>query len=382
MAGAKVSTDLHKVLCNVSYSISASSEGYLWLVPSPPSETGPMQRPSISDVATVAGVSRAAVSKVIRNAYGVSPDMRTRVEAAIEQLEYRPRTAARAMRGQSFTIGFEIPHLGNEFFTQVMRGAAERLAGSAYQLIIAPAMGGASGEPVLEALVDRQVDGIIAISPNVHPSRLDRLAAFVPIVLVGRYDHSSRYDTLDNDDKIGTELIMNHLFELGHRRIDHLTIDPAMDFREARDSHAVRRAEYLAHMARAELEPRLVYTNWFEPDAYAHATRILGSDDPPTAIFAGNDTLAIGALRAVADAGLSSADVSVVGYDDMDLARHPLLSLTTVDQFGERLGAEAIDLLMERIAGTRSEPRHITITPELRVRSSTQRLATKPATPG
>ena len=333
------------------------------------------QRPSISDVAEAAGVSRAAVSKVIRNAYGVSPAMRARVDAAIEQLEYRPRTGARAMRGRSYTIGIEIPHLGNEFFTQVMRGAVDRLAGSPYQLIIAPALGGASGEPVLEALVDRQVDGIIAISPDVHPSRLDRLASFVPIVLLGRKDQSSRYDTVDNDDSSGTQQVMDHLFTLGHRRIAHLTIDPAMDFQEARDAHAIRRAEYLRLMAAAGLEAQLVYTEWFEPDAYANAVRVLDSDDPPTAIFAGNDTLAIGALRAVADAGLSAAEVSVVGYDDMDLARHPLLSLTTVDQFGERMGAEAIDLLMERIDGTRAEPQHITISPELRVRSSTRPVA-------
>jgi LacI family transcriptional regulator len=344
-------------------------------VTSQPPETSRTQRPSISDVAKVAGVSRAAVSKVIRNAYGVSPAMRTKVEAAIEKLEYRPRTGARAMRGRSFTIGFEIPQLGNEFFTQVMRGAAEGLAGSEYQLIIAPALGGASGEPVLEALVDRQVDGIIAISPNVHPSRLDRIASFVPLVLLGRNDHSSQYDTLDNDDTSGTDQLMDHLFDLGHRRIAHLTIDPTMDLPEARDSHAVRRAAYLARMANAGIEPRLVYTDTYEPDVYEKAGRLLRSADPPTAIFAGNDTLAIGVLRAVADAGLSAADVSVVGYDDIDLARHPLLSLTTIDQFGERMGAAAIELLMERIDGSRSEPRHVTTAPELRVRASTQPVA-------
>ena len=85
------------------------------------------KRPSISDVALEAGVSRAAVSKVIRNAYGVSPAMRKRVETAIDKLGYRPRVAARAMRGASFTIGFEIPHIGNDFFTQIMRGRHHRL---------------------------------------------------------------------------------------------------------------------------------------------------------------------------------------------------------------------------------------------------------------
>ena len=123
-------------------------------------------RPSPTSRST-AGVSRAAVSKVIRNAYGVSPAMRKRVEAAIEELGYRPRVAARAMRGASFTIGFEIPSMGNDFFRQVVEGAATSLAASGYQLIIAPGLGYLSGTSVLDALVDRQVDGIIATSDGV-----------------------------------------------------------------------------------------------------------------------------------------------------------------------------------------------------------------------
>ena len=126
------------------------------------------KRPSISDVALEAGVSKAAVSKVIRNAYGVSPAMRERVETAINRLEYRPLHAARVMRGASFTIGFEVPHLGNDFFTQITEGAASKLAGSGYQLIIAPGLGYLSGTKVLDTLVDRQVDGIIAISSDVE----------------------------------------------------------------------------------------------------------------------------------------------------------------------------------------------------------------------
>src|SRR5690349_16399965 len=136
-------------------------------------ETTTNRRPSISDVALAAGVSKGAVSKVIRNAYGVSPAMRERVEAAIEQLGYRPRVAARVMRGASFTIGFEVPHLGNDFFTQVTEGATSKLAGSGYQLIIAPGLGYLSGSAVLDALVDRQVDGIIAIASDVEPAWLE-----------------------------------------------------------------------------------------------------------------------------------------------------------------------------------------------------------------
>src|SRR5207237_10103715 len=95
--------------------------------------------------------------------------------------------------------------------------------------------------------------------------------------------------------------------------------------------------------------------------------------DPPSAIFAGHDALAVGVLRAVADLGLSADQVSVVGYDNIDLAAHPLISLTTVDQFGRNMGVLAIELLMERIRRERTTPKHHQITPELRVRNSSRR---------
>ena len=326
------------------------------------------KRPSISDVALEAGVSKAAVSKVIRNAYGVSPAMRQRVETAIDQLAYRPRVAARVMRGASFTIGFEVPHLGNDFFTQVTEGVASTLAGSGYQLIIAPGLGYLSGTSVLDALVDRQVDGIIAISSDVDADWLERLATHVPVVLLGRHDLSQEYDTVTDDDHAGVDLVMDHLFELGHRRIAHLTNRPPTDMAP----QAFRLEAYRRRMEKAGQEPHVVYTPASEHDAYDTARTLLEEGNPPTAIFAGNDTLAIGALRAIADRDWSADDVSVVGYDNIDLARHPLISLTSVDQFGFEMGMTAIDLLMERIRDGRTQPTHHRIDPQLRIRDSSR----------
>ena len=326
------------------------------------------KRPSISDVALEAGVSKAAVSKVIRNAYGVSPAMRERVETAIERLEYRPLHAARVMRGASFTIGFEVPHLGNDFFTQITEGAASKLAGSGYQLIIAPGLGYLSGTKVLDTLVDRQVDGIIAISSDVEADWLEGLAKQVPVVLLGRHDRSKQYDTVSDDDKAGTDLVMDHLFSLGHRRITHLTNRPPTDTAP----QATRLSTYRKRMQQAGLESRVVYSQASEHDAHDTTLTLLDEDRPPTAIFAGNDTLAIGVLRAIAERGLGANDISVVGYDDIDLAQHPLISLTTVDQFGVEMGCTAIDLLMERIRDGRTKPRHHRIKPQLRIRDSTR----------
>jgi LacI family transcriptional regulator len=332
------------------------------------------RRPSMEDVARAAGVSKGAVSKVIRGAYGVSPAMRERVEATIRELEYRPRIAARAMRGSSFSIGLEIPNLGNDFFTQIMQGAAERLAGTGYQLIIAPSLGELSGTPVLENLADRQVDGMIAISPEVSPEWLEKHATEIPLVLIGRHDRSSNYDTVTSDDATGTRLALDHLISLGHERIAHLTLRAAAETprADAVPPHTVRRQTYETIVANAGHEPVIAWCKAGGEDAYQVTMDLLRSDGIVTAIFAGNDTLAIDALRAVADMGLTAADVSVVGYDDIPMAGHPLISLTTVTQFGEAVGQAAIDLLMERIRGGRSAARHWEMRPELRVRSSTQ----------
>lgn len=335
---------------------------------SEPAGLPPRKRPSISDVALQAGVSKAAVSKVIRNAYGVSPAMRQRVESAIEELAYRPRVAARVMRGASFTIGFEVPHLGNDFFTQITEGAAAKLTGSGYQLILAPGLGYLSGTEVLDALVDRQVDGIIAISSDVESEWLDRLATHIPLVLLGRHDRSQGYDTVTDDDRAGVDLIMDHLFDLGHQRITHLTIKPPTDMAP----QAPRLKAYCDRMEQAGLEPQVVFSGAAEHDAYDAARALLDGDRRPTAIFAGNDTLAIGVLRAIAEDDRAAQDISVVGYDNIDLAGHPLISLTSVDQFGLDMGKTAIELLMQRIRDDRTEAIHHRIQPALRIRRSSK----------
>lgn len=329
----------------------------------------PKKRPSITDVAAEAGVSKAAVSKVIRNAYGISPAMRERVEAAIDRLDYRPRVGARAMRGASFTIGFEVDRLGNDFFTQVVSGAASHLAGSGYQLIVAPGLGYLSGATVLEALADRQMDGIIAVSSDVTTDWLENLAQHVPVVLLGRHDSSQGYDTVNNDDEAGVNLVLDHLLGLGHRRIAHLTLVAPTHLAP----HAVRLEAYRTRMSAAGLEPRVVYVDSTEHDAYATALTLLTGRHRPTAIFAAHDALAVGVLRAVAELGLTADQVSVVGYDNIDLAGHPLISLTTVDQFGPEMGIRAIELLMERIRHERSTPTHHQMTPQLRVRGSSSK---------
>lgn len=322
---------------------------------------------TIEDVAAAAGVSRAAVSKVLRNAYGVSDAMRERVTVAMTELDYRPRVAARAMRGSTFTIGIEIPDFGNQFFTRMLSGAMGALGDSPYQVVIAPAEEGSrQGLRAIEALVDRQVDGVIAVSPRVDQGALERIAARTPVVMFGRYDTSDDYDTVAGDDVAGSAAAMAHLFELGHRRIAHLTLHESDA--SARAPHGVRLREYRAAMAAAGGEELVLRTDEGQDAAYRTVRDAIEGGWTATALFAAHDELAIGALRAVAETG---SDLSVVGYDDVPIAAHPALGLTTVHQPGDLMGARAVQLLLERFGG-RTVPVHEVFAPELRIRTSTR----------
>ncbi|WP_204299490.1 LacI family DNA-binding transcriptional regulator [Actinoplanes campanulatus] len=319
---------------------------------------------TISDVAEAAGVSRAAVSKVLRNAYGVSPGMRQRVESTIEQLGYRPSVAARALRGSSYRLGLEIPHIDARFMTQILKGAKRAVAGTPYQIILAPADG--PEYDTLESLADGLVDGIIAVSPLVDQAWLEDLARRVPVVMLGRHDTPAGYDTVTGDDHAGARAVMEHLLSLGHRRIAHLTEPENVTIPGSGTPHSVRLEVYRACMAEAGLAGNIQVArrDVSGGDAVAAAAALLDLPEPPTAIFAGHDDMAVDALAAV------GRTVAVAGYDDTDLAAHPLIDLTSVDQQGVEMGAQAATMLLERFQG-RTEPRRYMAATRLRIRSST-----------
>lgn len=333
---------------------------------------------TIEDVAALAGVSRAAVSKVIRDAYGVSDEMRAKVESAISELGYRPRASARAMRGSSYTLGVEIPSIHNHFFPKIITGAMTALADTRYQLIIAPAGPDHDlGPRAIEVLADRQVDGIVAISSRISTDWLEDLGGTTPLVMIGRHHASVHYDTLVGDDIEGARLAVRHLYDLGHRRIVHLTLAEGGPDTTSSTPHGVRALGYERAMRELGLAPELVRVDPEHPvardggesQAREAIFELLAGADEPVGIFAAHDELALGVLQAVAELRLSSGQASVVGYDDTDIAAHPRMSLTSVNQSGTQMGVIAVRLLLERIAG-RSQAVHEVVAPKLMARGS------------
>jgi LacI family transcriptional regulator len=335
----------------------------------------PPRRVTIVDVAAHANVSTTAVSKVMRKAYGVSPSMREKVTAAIAELGYRPRAGARGMRGQTYTIGMMLPDLRNPFFPEIVQGFAESLSDTDYQVLLGTSFCGQEAEArVTEALIDRGMDGLVLIAPTAAQAEIDRSAGAVPLVVIGRHARSARHDTLVDDDAAGAALVVNHLADLGHRRIAHIEHNENDAVRSVVMPNAVRADGYRQAMRTRGLEDEIdvVSTSYTEEGGYVGDRQLLGRPNRPTAIFAGADIAAMGVLTAIAEAGLSvPRDISVVGYDNTTFAALGPISLTSVDQSGRQIGGDAARLLLDRIADRDRSSTFISTTPTLVVRRTT-----------
>lgn len=323
---------------------------------------------TIIDVARRANVSKSLVSLVMRGSPSVSPARRQAVLRAAEELGYRPNALARGMRGRSYTIGVLLSDLHNPFFAEVVDGVEDGLRPSQYRALL----GSGGRDPdrelgTVQSMLDRQMDGLILISPSIPESDILTTAKQAPTVLVGGRLDDPALDYIVNDDRSGAALAVEHLADLGHQRISHIS--------GGEGAGAVdRRRGYEAAMALRGLEEYIRVSPGAYTDAGGHegAQRLLAQRPRPTAIFAPNDLAAVGVLTAVRDAGLTvPGDVSVVGYDNTYLAALSHISLTSVNQPRLKMGHLAVDLLLQRLESGRDEPRHEVLLPALVVRSTT-----------
>jgi LacI family transcriptional regulator len=333
----------------------------------------PQRRVTIVDVARHAEVSTTAVSKVLRNAYGASPTMRAKVQRAIEELGYRPYAAARGMRGQTYTIGVMLPDIRNPFFPEILDGVTDTLGDTDYHVLLGPSCDNGKDEArITDAMVDRGMDGIILIAPVMPRRHLERLAATVPTVVVGRHSRSAHFDTVTNDDTTGAALVVDHLADLGHRHIAHIEHRETDPVHLAEMPNAVRADGYRKAMHARGLEADIVSTTYTQEGGYRGTQQLLSRPGRPTAIFAGADIVAMGVLTALSEAGLSvPEDVSVAGYDNTTFAALGPISLTSVDQAGHHIGSHAAKLLLERIADRTRPTARIMLSPTLVPRRTT-----------
>lgn len=324
-------------------------------------------RPTIVDVAKRAGVSKSLVSLVMRDSPNVSADKRSRVQHAASELGYRPNAMARSLvRARTNVIGVVLSDLQNPFFTEVAVRIEQAVLAAGYRALFnSGARDPRREEQAIDTLLALRTDGIVLTGPTVGDDVVRRVARETPVVVATRESRARLFDSVVSDDAAGAMMAVEHLIELGHRRIAHITGGVGAGARN-------RLTGYLLAMTRRDLQSVVVEGAFTEAAGLAAASELFDNGAPPTAVFAPNDFAAVGLLHALDDRGLSVPDdVSIVGFDDTWLAGLARIDLTTVRQDFRRIAATSVALLMERIDGKRSAARHVVLSPEMTIRSTT-----------
>jgi DNA-binding LacI/PurR family transcriptional regulator len=333
------------------------------------------ERVTIRTVAEDAGVSVAAVSKVLRDAYGVSEALRGKVRASMQKLGYRPHAAARGMRGQTYTLGFLIPDMHNPFFADIMAGLNAALERTQYQVLLGVSDSARTKERALiDNMIDRRMDGLMIIGPRLLPEEVSRIAEQIPIVLIAYHSKDEQhFDTVNNDDQLGATLVVQHLVAAGYKNIAYLAQElegPVEAMVTTQREAGFRKAMQVAGLSR---HLQVVSAPQTSRELQTIVRHLLESRNRPEAIFCWTDFVALEVLSVARELGLKvPGDLAVVGYDNTawcDLAQN---ALTSIDQSGQVLGLQAARMLIERIKG-RESPEHYVIAPRLVGRNSSAR---------
>lgn len=328
-------------------------------------------------IAKRAKVSLGTVSHVINGSAVVRERLRQRVLNAIEELGYQPSQLARGLR-RDYTnmIGMIIPDITNPFFPALVRAAEDVAFSHQYRLVLC----NSDNHPEKESSYWNEIQSYLpaglllipAVDSRLHdqPFRNGRVT---PVVCIDRRPPGWKGDIVRADNEGGSYAATRHLIDLGHQKIATITGPPHLA------TSVERLRGYRRAMKDAGLSAPSMYVqkgNFDRSSGFEAGLQLLRPANRPTAVFAGNDLMAMGALLAVRELGLRCPDdVSIVGFDNLDATELLLPPLTTIDQPAYRLGATAMELLIQRISGLKEGPRDIILNTELIRRSSVRRVA-------
>lgn len=327
---------------------------------------------TMRDIALSANVSIGTVSHVVNASAGVRPELVRRVKKAMQDLGYQPSQLARSLRrNQTDMLGMIVPDITNPFFPVVVRGVEDAAYREGYRLVLCNADNDpAKEEAYLSDLLSYRMAGLIVI-----PSVDSRIVSIVDenrcgnrVVCVDRAPVDWAGDSVTVNNEEGAYQVVRYVIGMGHRCIGTITGPLHV-------SNAIERlAGYRRALSEAglELSPEYVQEGRFERQSgYQKTQTLLRLLPRPTAIFASNDLIALGILGALSDAGLSCPDdVSVVGFDDLEVSSFTNPPLTTVTQPAYQLGASAVTVLLNRMNGSAADRQQIRLQAKLRVRDS------------
>ena len=328
---------------------------------------------TIIDVAQEAGVSYATVSRVLNNDPHVKPETRERVALSITRLGYTVNQQARNLAaGRSHIVGLLVPDLGTGYIGEIIRGIDEALAVAQYDLMLYTTHRREPKESgYVATLTQGMADGLLIVLPRNPANFMQTLRQFnFPYVLIDHQGTNEKDHAVGATNWQGAYNATEYLIKLGHRRIGFIT--GWMDLGCARD----RLAGYQAALRTNHLpvNPELVYEGDFhQPKGYAGGDALLSLDNPPTAIFASNDVMAMGVMDAAHNRGLRIADdISILGFDDIPQAQNVRPALTTVRQPLEKMGRVATQMLLDLLSDPQKDVSRVELPTELVVRESCQ----------
>jgi LacI family transcriptional regulator len=303
---------------------------------------------TIRDVAREANVSVATVSRVLNESGPVSEKTRRLIREVAGRMRYVPHSGARSLiTSKTQTLGVLLPDLYGEFFSEVIRGMDDTAQRNGFHLLISRAYADRHGiETAIRAMRGR-VDGVVAMSPDLDAESLLNLPSTIPVVLLCSVSRGNEIDSLTIQNCRGAREMVAHLVSLGHKRIAIIKGSP-------RNYDAAERLRgYRIALREAGIAPDAsleLVGDFTEAGGYAAAMELLALKERPTAIFAANDSMAIGALSALRESGVEvPEEIAVAGFDDIPLARYMDPPLSSVHVPIWELGARAVELLLHGI---------------------------------
>jgi len=328
----------------------------------------------IADVAKMANVSTATVSRVISNAGTVKKETAEKVLEAIKKLNYQPNMLARQLRrSETKTILVVVPDITNTFFSAVLRGIESVAIENGYQVLLGDARNDVESETsFLTILGQKKADGLILLTARTDQKILEILSQDYPVVLACEYYEGSKLPTVSIDNVSSARRATEYLISLNHKRIGHISgplnivvgRDRCRGFQQAMAQHGL------------SVDPSLVQEGEFSFESgFNLMIKFLSLENPPTAIFAGNDEMAMGAIKAAKSKGLRvPEDLSVVGFDDIQFSSIFEPALTTVAQPTFDMGQKAMRLLLKLILNEELEKDQFILQDKLVVRESCKEL--------
>ena len=329
---------------------------------------------TIRDVAALAGVSAATVSRVMNGKTDVAADLRQRVLAAVTELGYRRNGPARSLRTRAaMVLGIIISDVTNPFFTAVVRGAEDQAQLAGYSVVLANADEDVAKEArYLEVAADEQMAGVLLSPASPRRTSIDVLAERgIPVVTIDRRLTAAAVDSVTVDNHLAARKAAQHLVDQGCRRVG-IVAGPVQT-----TTGASRLAGYRAALRAAgrTVDASLVaYADFRTEGGYVATRTLLRQRQPPDGLLFSNNLMTVGGLRAIAEAGLAiPGDIAIVGFDDAIWTTALRPPLTVVAQPTYEIGQTAAQLLLRRIEGEKFPPRRVVLRAELIVRASSQR---------